>query len=304
MSDRPWHKRYHGDALTGFMVLTLEERGAFQTVLDMIYDTGGPIPDNENILARYMGVSTRKWRSLRHALIDVHGKISVDENGRLTNERAISEIENAAKTSRKNSENASKTNRKNDEPEKNGNENSDGPENSLPYARAFPETRDQIIEPSVLANSRSLDLQGGSGEAVPAKPKIGTALVDEAFAQWNKAASERGWPKLRALTDQRRKKLAARLKVHGADGWREALVNAYRSPILSCSPPTSWFTFDWIVKNDENLLKVLEGNYNRSPSSGFDKRQPSQEYTPTTTHSPEAIAAAQQRLRERGELPA
>lgn len=304
MSDRPWHKRYHGDALTGFMVLTLEERGAFQTLLDMMYDTGGPIADNEGILARYMGVSTRKWRSLRQSLIEVHGKISVDDRGRLTNDRAMSEIENAAKTARKNSENASKKDRKNDEVQKNYNEINDGLENSLPYARALPETRDQNEEPSVPANLGSLDLQGGSGEAVPAKPKIGGAQLDEAFGQWNKAATDRDWPTLRVLTDARRKKLASRLKAHGPDGWREALVKAYRSPILSANPPPSWFNFDWIVKNDENLLKVLEGNYNRAASSGFDSRSSSQDYIPKTQHSPEAIEAARQRLAERGEIPA
>lgn len=95
MADRPWHKRYHGDALTGFMVLTLEERGAFQTLLDMMYDSGGPIPDNEAILARYMGVSTRKWRSLRSQLIRL-GKISV-QGGCLLNGRALEVIFEAEK---------------------------------------------------------------------------------------------------------------------------------------------------------------------------------------------------------------
>lgn len=146
MSDRPWHKRYHGDALTGFMVLTLEERGAYQTLLDLMYDAGGPIPDNENVLARYMGVSIRKWRSIRHALVEVHSKISVDDTGRLTNARVISEVENAAKTSRKNSENATKPKRKNREVGKNDNKNNEGAENSLPDTRAFPDTRYQIPE--------------------------------------------------------------------------------------------------------------------------------------------------------------
>lgn len=182
-----------------------------------------------------------------------------------------------------------------------------------------PETEAETdIEPSVLANSGSPDEhgchdevipanpsgQGCGGEAVPAKPKIGAAHIDEAFGQWNKAAIDRGWPTLRVMTDARRKKLASRLKAHGPDGWREALVIAYRSQMLSASPPPTWFNFDWLVKNDENLLKVLEGNYSRAPSSGFEKRQQTQEYVAKTTHSPEAIAAARQRLAERGEFTA
>ncbi|MDR7257809.1 hypothetical protein J2X47_001989 [Sphingomonas sp. BE270] len=85
MSARPYHKRYHSDALAGFMSLTLEERGAYQTVLDLIYDRGGPIADNERLLAGYMGCSVRKWRALRDELI-AKRKISVNEGGLITSD--------------------------------------------------------------------------------------------------------------------------------------------------------------------------------------------------------------------------
>jgi hypothetical protein len=75
VSARPFHKRFHSDALAGFMSLSLEERGAYQTLLDMIYDRGGPVLDNERLLAGYMQCSIRKWRVLRRALLD-KGKIS------------------------------------------------------------------------------------------------------------------------------------------------------------------------------------------------------------------------------------
>jgi uncharacterized protein YdaU (DUF1376 family) len=100
MGERPYHKRYHGDALTGFMPLTLEERGAYQTVLDMIYDRGGPLLDNERLLAGYMNCSVRKWRKLRTDLIE-KGKIHLDEEGLIANGRALKQLENDAKTHRK-----------------------------------------------------------------------------------------------------------------------------------------------------------------------------------------------------------
>lgn len=114
MSARPFHKRYHSDALAGFMSLTLEERGAFQTVLDLIYDRQGPILDNERLLAGYMGVSIRKWRSLRADLL-AKGKIYLTDEGMIYNSRAEKEIENDAKTSRKHAENGSKGGRKRSE---------------------------------------------------------------------------------------------------------------------------------------------------------------------------------------------
>ncbi|WP_454888682.1 DUF1376 domain-containing protein [Sphingobium indicum] len=120
MSANHWHKRYHSDALTGFMSLTLEERGAFQTILDLIYDRGGPITNNDRLLAGYMGVSLRKWAAIRDALTS-KGKIAI-EDGHITNRRAIFEIEKAAKTSRNHAENGSKGGRKSGEIRKKSNE--------------------------------------------------------------------------------------------------------------------------------------------------------------------------------------
>jgi uncharacterized protein YdaU (DUF1376 family) len=124
VSARPYHKRYHSDALAGFMSLSLEERGAYQTLLDLIYDRGGPIPDHERLLAGYMGCSVRKWRTLRDVLI-AKRKITINSNGEISNSRAEKELENDAKTSRKLAENGLKGARALHEIPKKGNENSE-----------------------------------------------------------------------------------------------------------------------------------------------------------------------------------
>ena len=49
MSSNPWHKRYHSDALNGYMGLSLEERGAYTTLLDLMYQSGEPVIDNERV---------------------------------------------------------------------------------------------------------------------------------------------------------------------------------------------------------------------------------------------------------------
>lgn len=169
MSDMPFHKRYHSDALAGALSLTLEERGAFQTLLDLMYDKGGPIADSDRLLAGYMGVSLRKWHSVRAALI-AKGKIYVTVDGELFNSRAKKEIENALKTSRKRAENGSKGGQKKSENAKKSNETNEsdvakGKQNSS-HSR-IPEARDQNKPPNPLAG----DL------ADPAK-----ALWDEAKA--------------------------------------------------------------------------------------------------------------------------
>jgi len=149
MSGNHWHKRYHSDALTGFMSLTLEERGAYQTVLDLIYDRGGPIMDNDRLMAGYMGVSLRKWAGLRASLI-AKGKITIGD-GFIENDRAIFEIKNSLKTSRKHAENGLKGARKLSENKKLPNEN-----NESELARLKPGcglSRSQKLEAAKAANA-------------------------------------------------------------------------------------------------------------------------------------------------------
>ncbi len=121
MSARPWYKRYGGDFVLGTMSLTLEEKGAYSLCLDLIYDRGGPIPDDARWLSGVCGVSLRKWASLRARLIET-GKLTA-QDGVLSNKRSDKEIaastektenraENGAKGGRKRAENASKTGRK------------------------------------------------------------------------------------------------------------------------------------------------------------------------------------------------
>lgn len=157
MSSKPWHRRYHSDALAGFLALTLEERGAYQTLLDLMYDRGGPIPDNERLLSGYMGCSLRKWRALREQLL-LKRKINVIDDGRLSNSRFEKELENDAKTRRKHAENGSKGGRNKAENAKNGNENNEGDEAGLGDGSSLPEARGHMPEEAKASSAREPDI--------------------------------------------------------------------------------------------------------------------------------------------------
>lgn len=103
----PYHRRYQGDALQGYRKLTLEQRGAYTTILDLIYDEGGPIDNNERWLAGAWNCSLRKARALLAELIELR-KIYITRDGKISNHRAEQEIGNALKISRKRAENGSK----------------------------------------------------------------------------------------------------------------------------------------------------------------------------------------------------
>lgn len=122
--DYHWHRRYHEKAINGYMGLTLEQRGAYTTLLDLMYDRGEPLLDNERLLAGYLNCSLRKYRTIRDQLIEM-GKIQKTQNGKLTNSRFEKEREKDAKTSRTRSEAGKQGGKKSGEVRKKTNENND-----------------------------------------------------------------------------------------------------------------------------------------------------------------------------------
>lgn len=125
--DHHWHKRYHEKAINGYMGLSLELRGAYTTILDLLYDRGEPLVDNERLIAGYLNCSLRKYRSLRDELLEM-GKLVRNENGTITNKRFEKERENVTKTSRTRSKAGIKGGKKSGEVRKKTNKNKEGHE--------------------------------------------------------------------------------------------------------------------------------------------------------------------------------
>lgn len=103
---RPWYRRFPDNFIAGTVGLTLEEKGAYSLVLDLMYVRGGPVPDEPRYIAGVCNCSVRKWNAIREKLISL-GKIHV-VNGYLTNERAEKEIENASKDAEERAESGRK----------------------------------------------------------------------------------------------------------------------------------------------------------------------------------------------------
>jgi hypothetical protein len=64
-----WYMRDPNAALTGMASLTLEERGAYNTVLDLIYAHDGAVDDNDRFLAGWCRVDIRVWKRIKERLI-------------------------------------------------------------------------------------------------------------------------------------------------------------------------------------------------------------------------------------------
>lgn len=86
-----WYKRDPDAALAGMMALTLEERGAYNTVLDLIYARDGAVDDDDRFIAGWLRCDVRVWRRIRTRLLDL-GKLYVAD-GQLRNSRADAEVD-------------------------------------------------------------------------------------------------------------------------------------------------------------------------------------------------------------------
>lgn len=102
----PWYRRFPDNFIAGTVGLTLEEKGAYSLILDLMYVRGGPVPDEPRYIAGVCNCSVRRWNQIRQRLLDL-GKISAID-GVLTNHRAEEEIEIARKISREAAENGAK----------------------------------------------------------------------------------------------------------------------------------------------------------------------------------------------------
>ena len=82
----PWYKRYARDFHEGTRKLTLEERGAYSDIIDLIFMHGGPIEDDDRDLAFRLRIDIRKWKRLRRRLLSL-GKLYIT-HGHIHNARA------------------------------------------------------------------------------------------------------------------------------------------------------------------------------------------------------------------------
>jgi uncharacterized protein YdaU (DUF1376 family) len=93
-----FYKRDPDAALGGMAELNFEQRGAYCSLIDLLYARDGIVPDNDVFVCRIFHCSVRTWRRLKIDLIAA-GKIWVDEAGLLNANRVAETILSANETS-------------------------------------------------------------------------------------------------------------------------------------------------------------------------------------------------------------
>jgi predicted phage replisome organizer len=86
------------------------------------------------------------------------------------------------------------------------------------------------------------------------------------------------FPRVKTLSDDRKKAIKARLKKYGYDDFQTLFSKAEASAFLKGANDRNWSaTFDWLIK-DSNMAKVLDGNYDskqqvKKPAGSFNNFQ-------------------------------
>jgi hypothetical protein len=121
-----------------------------------------------------------------------------------------------------------------------------------------------VVEPAAPVDDASISSEpvgniaegGEEKSASVTRPKFGPSSL---VKLWNELGCR---PTVSELTNDRRKKAGLRLRKRGDPDWWERLF------VKAKALNKAWLTFDFLMKNDTNSLKVLEGNYDRD----FDNR--------------------------------
>lgn len=70
------------------------------------------------------------------------------------------------------------------------------------------------------------------------------------------------FPKINKLTDSRKRKLTLRIKEYGEDAIIKAIDIAAENSFLTGHNNKNWkMDLDWLISNDNNISKILEGKY-------------------------------------------
>ena len=86
---------------------------------------------------------------------------------------------------------------------------------------------------------------------------------EEIIEAWKAICVPRGAPGIREITAERRRKLRTRLREHPSfDWWDEVFRRMTRSSFLFGGGPNGWrASLDWLIANQTNAVKILEGKY-------------------------------------------
>jgi uncharacterized protein YdaU (DUF1376 family) len=247
MGQIKWYKRDPQAALNGMLMLTLEERGAYNTVLDLLYANDGRLVDDDAFLAGWMRVDVRVWRRIKSRLIEA-GKLTVSD-GLLGNFRATSEILEALARAEVWSQLGRTKGYK-----------------SGDARRKIKDLSEPNDEPTVEPNAN----RGRDTTTTTTRRPSKEGLPDpsqKAFEMWNEMVSKTtGFSQAQVLSETRKVKLRLRVEeLGGFDGWGAALAKVAASSYCRGDNDRGWIADLDFMLQQSSLIRLMEGKYDDRP---------------------------------------
>jgi uncharacterized protein YdaU (DUF1376 family) len=226
--------------------LSLEEHGAYRLLLDIAWRSPNrTIPDDDKRLSQMLGITRARWLRMRPTILAFWQRT----DGGWTQKRLQKEWKHAQERSDKARSSANaRWNAKLLKTNGSGDASAYAQPHAQPHARnMLPLTTDKNKE---LPNGSSRHLDDDDG-----------LTVDEVVEAWNLTAERHGLPVVRKMTDERRKRVKARIREHSLEDFQQALRHLGESPFLLGQGRGGWKAdFDFFTQKS-SFLKLLEGSY-------------------------------------------
>ena len=119
-----------------------------------------------------------------------------------------------------------------------------------------------LSEPDVSSLYPTCIQNGDTGKDRIGKDRIGKDRIERIARMYNDICVS--LPKCQKLSDKRIKNLKARLKSFSEEQFEMAFTKAEASDFLTGKVNHFKASFNWIIQSEDNMLKILEGNYDNN----------------------------------------
>lgn len=271
-----FYRRNPEEFIDGVVGMTLEEVGAYTLLLDLMYARGGAIPDSPRTLCAILNVDSRVWKRLRQSLI-LKGKIVDTGDGFLTNRRVEKELTYIHDTRQARVKAGSTGGKLSAMKRANSLKNNDDEQASAQALAQAKSNQNKKKSTSSYGSKEPPELftteeaKASSSVVVADAPTVAKVVhlrepipAQQAVDAYNRTAEACGWALCAKLNDERRRKIATRLRDDGGmDGWCSRLERASRPNSFAMDEQRNkgWkANIDWFI-SDKATLKIIEGQY-------------------------------------------
>lgn len=229
-----WYKHDIPKWMDGTEALTDAEYRVYHVICELIYLNEGPILRHDRGIAGRCNQDVRRTKCVINSLLS-KGKLT-STSGQLDNNRCTTELRLLQVNRQSNGHRHRNPLKTND------------PEGVTP---ALEKTREEKTN----TTSKEVDVIASANDPPPKYP------IQKAFDNWNIAAKAWGLPVAKTLTNDRKKKIRARLVEHGIEGWNAALETIEGSEFLRGTNERAWRCNLDFMCQPTSFNKLIEGMY-------------------------------------------